>query len=785
MTGKIKSKIQLSIAPIGLILIGLIFLSIITATLFHQTYLVLIFTGIGFTFSLILLLLEKFNLNSPSGIMINHLKNLLAKDVRSLATSMVELSQGDLSLSLSVESEPLPKDSEKDFGDLGYFYNNLISYLQAIANEFNNISDPACHRLCYVGADSSIEGYHCGEIMGELLNGKGQVVILISFLSTASHVSRLRGFQTALKDQFPDIECIEILETKEDSALIGSIVSNICKKYPKLAGIYVTDGNSPPHVARYIINEKKEGQIKIVAHDLGQKTMEFMKKGVITATISQDAFAQGHDPLIHLYNHLMSGWHPHISRLLTKLETVTRDNLDDFWHEKQGAIISEAAMEKLITPVDKKPDKPLRFVILGEEGVFWNSIQEGVTLAAEKLKPLNVQVDYVVPGLFDVNTGKMKNIENYRRVNTQDYIKVIEYLIADQVDGIATLILNRDLIPYINKAVNSGIPVVSYNTEPFGIRSLLATITDQAQKLTDLSKKMANSASETSTAISFVNEAMDEVAQGSNQQTKQVDTTQETLESLVSHITRVNWEAEHSMKAMTKTTNAVVSGFDGLQTTLSNLEEIEQSMDNFSQHMNNLNEQSNEIDMVVELINDIASRVNVLALNASIEATKAGEYGHGFMVVAKEIRALAKNAKEATGNVIRLINSIQQGITHVDKQMNSGLYKLKQSGTVIDQSRSSLENIKPLVEEDKNRIQRIVKSIHEIQKSSEDVGNAMKEVQSVSVNNTEAVHKVNQSTKEMNLQMDSVIQLAQLLEDMAETEQNLLVKFNINGQTEF
>jgi len=216
--------------------------------------------------------------------------------------------------------------------------------------------------------------------------------------------------------------------------------------------------------------------------------------------------------------------------------------------------------------------------------------------------------------------------------------------------------------------------------------------------------------------------------------------------------------------------------------TFQTMQDLEASVTDAWGIVDALGTHSERIDIVVDLINDIASRVNVLALNASIEATKAGEYGKGFMVVAKSIRSLAKKTSEATHEVAELINTVQKDIKKVEKVMKDGLGKMKQSGELTDNAVNALNHIKELVQTDKERILNIAKSMEGMQTNSHEVGMAMENVASASESNMAAVEQVSALTEEMTAQLQNVAELAHELESMAQIEQQMLAKFRLTEE---
>ena len=99
---------------------------------------------------------------------------------------------------------------------------------------------------------------------------------------------------------------------------------------PDLAGIYVTAGG-PFGAAKAVEEAGMTGKVKVVSFDFVEETMQYVQKGVISATIGQDPFAQGHDPAIRLYNYLVGKVAARVRQAGHPSDLVTKDNIDQFW----------------------------------------------------------------------------------------------------------------------------------------------------------------------------------------------------------------------------------------------------------------------------------------------------------------------------------------------------------------------------------------------------------------------------------------------------------------------
>ena len=147
---------------------------------------------------------------------------------------------------------------------------------------------------------------------------------MVENLNLTGQLLRYKGFQFFLKDNFPLIKIVDVLEDNGSSERVYDLTKNTLNKYSDLSGIYITHPGAV--VAKAVVEKGKTGSVKIICHDLGDDTMPYIQEGVISATISQDVFAQGHDPLIHLFNYLVAKWSPPKPRLLTRMDLVTKEN---------------------------------------------------------------------------------------------------------------------------------------------------------------------------------------------------------------------------------------------------------------------------------------------------------------------------------------------------------------------------------------------------------------------------------------------------------------------------
>jgi len=195
---------------------------------------------------------------------------------------------------------------------------------------FNSETSTANKRLFFVGADLYQQGLTAGKNMVKVLGGKGKVAVITGFFSVEAHELRRKGFEDEVAKEAPGITIVGRVENKDKADTAYSQAQDFMTANPDLSAIYVTAGG-PFGAAKAVEDAGKAGQVKIVCYDFVDETMQFVKTGVITGTLGQDPFAQGHDPAIRLYNYLVGGVIPPAGRLLTRADFVTKDNISQFY----------------------------------------------------------------------------------------------------------------------------------------------------------------------------------------------------------------------------------------------------------------------------------------------------------------------------------------------------------------------------------------------------------------------------------------------------------------------
>lgn len=225
------------------------------------------------------------------------------------------------------------------------------------------------------------------------------------------------------------------------------------------------------------------------------------------------------------------------------------------------------------------------------------------------------------------------------------------------------------------------------------IGELSKTFNSFIDKLHDIIHELSQTTSGLVTSVNGFNRVAQKISQGANAQTTktqemviEVNKMSETVKSIV----------EKGSSAQTNSAEAqskACQGGEVVRETIRGMEGVSQAVNNAAQTMVALKASSDKIGEVIIVIGNIAEQTNLLALNAAIEAARAGEQGRGFAVVADEVRALAERTSSATGEIAHMINDIQEKMNQVASTMDSGVEQVSSGAKLANDAGDTLDKI--------------------------------------------------------------------------------------------
>ncbi|MEQ8756031.1 MAG: GAF domain-containing protein [Coleofasciculus sp. G1-WW12-02] len=180
------------------------------------------------------------------------------------------------------------------------------------------------------------------------------------------------------------------------------------------------------------------------------------------------------------------------------------------------------------------------------------------------------------------------------------------------------------------------------------------------------------------------------LAQQAQRQFQALEQTLEQIQMMVNTTEAVGASARQVDEAVQRANQTVQAGDEAMNRTVDGIMDIRETVAETSKRLKRLSESTQKVSRVVNLISNFTTQTQLLALNASIEATRAGEYGRGFVVVADEVRSLARQSAEATTEIAQLVQEIQMGTAEVSTVMETGIQQVAIGTNQVNEAREYL-----------------------------------------------------------------------------------------------
>ena len=268
-----------------------------------------------------------------------------------------------------------------------------------------------------------------------------------------------------------------------------------------------------------------------------------------------------------------------------------------------------------------------------------------------------------------------------------------------------------------------------------------------------------------------------------NMVTSQTAETEEIFASLTEISSMINTVSENigNTKQISKeTTELAKLGGKKVAESLQGMIEIQNTVKNIEEKAHNLGESSSKVGQIVEIINGISEQTNLLALNAAIEAARAGEAGRGFAVVADEVRKLAENSRNSTQEISNLINLIQQEVYDVILAVNTGYEKSKEGRNLAEETYKNIESIIEKVQITDGRMEEITTAMKEQALATNEINTTM---ESIATNSTEINHVAmthNEALDSVSGNLDESLKNLKVISVVSEALKNLVQIFSVD-----
>ncbi|TVQ30798.1 MAG: methyl-accepting chemotaxis protein [Phycisphaeraceae bacterium] len=275
-------------------------------------------------------------------------------------------------------------------------------------------------------------------------------------------------------------------------------------------------------------------------------------------------------------------------------------------------------------------------------------------------------------------------------------------------------------------------------------------------RIQDLILEVAGSANEVASAATEIAASSEEISSGMQQQQSQTAQVASAVEEMAASVTEVAQKATEASQKSDEAGKLATDGGDVVRQTVEGMQAISEQVNESAVAVGELGKRGEQIGEIIGVINDIADQTNLLALNAAIEAARAGEHGRGFAVVADEVRKLAERTQKATEEVADSIKAIQTDTTRAVERMQTGRERVGEGVTLAEQAGESLRSIVAGSREVAAMIQSIAAGAEEQSAASTQVSRSVEAINAVTSESAEGVRQASAAATQLSTKAEQL-----------------------------
>ncbi len=388
-----------------------------------------------------------------------------------------------------------------------------------------------------------------------------------------------------------------------------------------------------------------------------------------------------------------------------------------------------------------------------------NQVDDLRKLLNTELLANSEEVNAALAKLLEINTLQIdKTDRNAGDQYSMSFNLVITLLvIATGLTVLFAWLLTNSITKPIANALSAAEEIAEGNlTRPITVDGedeagrLLLAMSKMQDKLRDTLQRISGSATQLASAAEELNSVTDESARGLTQQNNEIEQAATAVNEMTSAVEEVARNAVSTSEASKNATTSAGDGRDLVQETVSAIERMSADVQSTATLIGDLANESRDIGKVLDVIRGLADQTNLLALNAAIEAARAGEAGRGFAVVADEVRALAHRTQQSTSEIERMIGSIQSGTEHAVDSMRNSTERAESTLNIARGAGLSLDTINSAIVEINERNLVIASAAEEQAQVAREVDRNLVNIRDLSVQSATGANQTSAASNELS-----------------------------------
>lgn len=311
------------------------------------------------------------------------------------------------------------------------------------------------------------------------------------------------------------------------------------------------------------------------------------------------------------------------------------------------------------------------------------------------------------------------------------------------------------------------------------VAQVLNKVKYSAENLNSAVEHMSVTTNQSAQVSNQIAMSITDVAESSMKELDAVNSTNEEIDKFKSNVDNMSDVVQNAVEKGRKTSDVAADGGVKLKKAIEQIQRIEAATARSTKVVDSLGEQSMEIGKIVKTISEIAEQTNLLALNAAIEAARAGEAGRGFAVVADEVRKLAISSQEAAMDISNIITEIQSNTKLAVQEIESGNKEVVAGTKSIESTEEAFGSIISMVQDVSAQLENIAKVVSEMANSGNVIAKNISTVRESSKKNAEEAENVSAASEEQSAAVNGLSDASSKLADLAAELSRNVDKFKL------